>query len=160
MEETIINIDAHQQKEKPQSSSNDQIAARFKKERDEWSTKIQEMSSRMRDIYNLTDLQVDLYSQRQIVVEYTHTLMTHITKINKIYRERKIERWEHYTRNYDLRMDKEPKELHIYVDMADVIERKEMLQTHLEYFRETLKTIDTMCFGVKHRISLEEYKRG
>jgi hypothetical protein len=86
--------------------------------------------------------------------------MTHLTKINRIFRERKIERWEHYTRNYDLRMDKDPKELHIYVDIADVVERKDFIQTHLEFFRETIRTIDSMCYGIKHRLSLEEYKRG
>ena len=160
MEETIINIDSHQKKEKPTNSSNEQIVIRFKKERDEWTEKVKDMSNRIRDIYQLTDLQVDLYSQRQIAVEYTHTLMNHITKINRIYQERKVERWNHYTRNHDLRLDKEPKELHISVDMADVIERKELLQTHLEFFRETIKTIDTMCFGIKYRITLEEYKRG
>jgi hypothetical protein len=143
-----------------QSSSNEPIFVRFKKERDDWTKKIQDMSRRMKDIYDLADLQVDLYSNRQIVVDYTHTLMTHITKINKIFRERKAERWEHYTRNYDLRMDKDPKENLIYVDMAEVVERREYVQTHLEFFRETIKTIDTMCFGIKHRMALEEYKRG
>jgi hypothetical protein len=57
-------------------------------------------------------------------------------------------------------MDKDPKELHIYVDIADVVERKDFIQTHLEFFRETIRTIDSMCYGIKHRLSLEEYKRG
>jgi hypothetical protein len=149
-----------QNPEKAQASSNDAIFARFKKEREEWSGKIKEMSTRLLNIYEISDLQVDLYSQRQVAVDYTHNLMTHLTRINKIFRERKTERWEYYTRNYDLRMDKEPKELHIYVDIADIVERKDFLQTHLEFMRETVKTIDNMCYGIKHRIELEQYKRG
>jgi hypothetical protein len=152
-----INI---KKEETPAPSSNEAIFTRFKREREEWTQRIQDMSSRMKNIYEVADLQTDLYSQRQIAVDYTHTLMTHLTKINKVFRERKTERWEHYTRNYDLRMDKDPKELHIYVDIADVVERKDYLQTHLEFFRETIRTIDTMCYGVKHRLALEEYKRG
>jgi len=150
----------NQNQEKAQNSSNDQIFVRFKQEREEWTGKINGMSARLKDIYEVADLQVDLYSQRQIAVDYTHTLMTHLTKINRIFRERKIERWEHYTRNYDLRMDKDPKELHIYVDIADVVERKDFIQTHLEFMRETIRTIDNMCYGIKHRLALEEYKRG
>ena len=150
----------NQNQERAQNSSNDMIFARFKQERDEWTVKINGMSARLKDIYEVADLQVDLYSQRQIAVDYTHTLMTHLTKINRIFRERKIERWEHYTRNYDLRMDKDPKELHIYVDIADVVERKDFIQTHLEFMRETIRTIDNMCYGIKHRLALEEYKRG
>jgi len=49
---------------------------------------------------------------------------------------------------------------YIAKDLAVIVERREYLQNHLEYFRETVKTIDTMCFGIKHRISLEEYRRG
>jgi hypothetical protein len=108
----------------------------------------------------VAELQTDVYSYRQIAVDYSHTLMTHLSKVNQIFRAKKIERWEHYTRNYDLRMDKDPKELHILVDIAEVNERKELLQNHLEYFRETVRTIDTLTYGIKHRIQLEEYKRG
>ena len=65
-----------------------------------------------------------------------------------------------YTQNYDLRLDKDPKMLFIDVDLAEIVERREMLQNHLDYMRETLRSIDTICYGVKHRISLEEYRRG
>lgn len=143
-----------------QNSSNEVFYKRFAEERSEWTSKIQDMAERMKNIYELADLQTDLYSQRQIALDYSHALLTHLTKINRIYRERKNERWEYYTRNYDLRMDKDPKELHIAVDLADVVERKELLQNHLDFIRETIKTIDTQCFGVKHRIALEEYRRG
>jgi acetolactate synthase small subunit len=139
---------------------NQQLIERFKNERKEWTDRIKEMSERLRDIYKVADLQVDLYSNRQIAVEYCHTLQVHLTKVIHIFRARKIDRWEHYTRNYDLRMDKDPKELHIFVDIADINERKELLQNHLEFFRETIKTIDTISFGIKHRIQLEEYRRG
>ena len=146
----------------PLSSNNinEQLITRFKKEREEWTERIKNMSERLKDIYEIAELQVDLYSYRQIAVEYCHTLMVHLSKVNHVFRARKIERWEHYTRNYDLRMDKDPKELHIYVDIADVNERKELLQNHLDFMRESTKTIDSMTFGIKYRIQLEEYKRG
>jgi hypothetical protein len=139
---------------------NEELISRFKTERNEWTDRVKDLSERMRDIYKVADLQTDVYSYRQIAVEYSHTLMTHLTKVNQVFRARKIERWEHYTRNYDLRMEKDPKELHIFVDIADINERKELLQNHLEFMRETVKTIDTISFGIKHRIQLEEYRRG
>jgi hypothetical protein len=139
---------------------NEALFARFKAEREEWTARIGEMSERLKDIYKVAELQTDVYSYRQIAVDYSHTLMTHLSKVNQIFRAKKIERWEHYTRNYDLRMDKEPKELHILVDIEEVNERKELLQNHLDYFRETIRTIDSLTYGIKHRIQLEDYKRG
>jgi hypothetical protein len=146
--------------EKTQNSSNEPIIQRFKKEREEWRDRITDMSERLRDIHNLSDLLTDLYSNRQISVEYSHTLMSHLTRVNKVFRERKVERFNHYTRDYDLRLDKDFKYEHIYVDLCELVERRDLLQNHLEYFRETVRTIDNICYGIKHRMSLEEYRRG
>jgi len=146
--------------EKTPTSSNEALYIRFATEREDWSAKIGGYAHRLRDIYSVGDLLTDLYSQRQIAVEYSHTLMAHLTKINIIYREKRQERFEFYSRSYDLRLDKDMKYEYIAKDLAVIVERREYLQNHLEYFRETVKTIDTMCFGIKHRISLEEYRRG
>jgi hypothetical protein len=142
------------------NSSNDPIYSRFRKEREEWSEKVTDMSDRLKDIHHLSDLMTEIYSSRQIAVEYSHTLMSHLSKVNRIYRERRVERYDHYTRNYDIRLDKDPKNDLINTDLGDIVERRELLQNHLDYFRETVRTIDTLCFGIKHRMALEEYRRG
>jgi hypothetical protein len=36
----------------------------------------------------------------------------------------------------------------------------DILQTHVDFFRETIKTIDNMIFGVKHRLEIEDFRRG
>jgi hypothetical protein len=142
------------------SSKNEPLHQRFSKERDDWTQKVQSLSERLKTIYEVADLLTDLYSQRQIAGDYIHELVAHMSKLNRVFRERKRERFLHYTQNYDLRLDKDPKMLFIDVDLADLVERREILQNHLEFMRETLRSIDTICYGVKHRISLEEYKRG
>jgi hypothetical protein len=142
------------------SSKNDALYVRFSKEREKWSEVVQSLSERLRNIYDVAEMLTDLYSQRQIAGEYVHELVAHSSKVNRIYRERKRERFLHYTQNYDLRLDKDPKMLFIDVDLADLVERREILQNHLEFMRETLRSIDTISYGVKHRIALEEYRRG
>ena len=143
-----------------QASSNDPIYQRFKVEREEWSAKIGSFSQRLKDIYEVGALLTDVYSQRQIALEYAHTLMSHLIKVNKIYREKRQIRFDFYARNYDIRLDKEAKYEHISYDLTDIVERRELIQNHLDYMRETVKTIDNIGFGIKHRISLEEYRRG
>lgn len=145
--------------QQPENSS-EKINKRFEEERVHWKNTVTQMSDRMRDIYSVSDLLTDLYSQRQIALEYSHTLMSHLIRLNKLLRGKKAEKWLHYTQNYDLRLDKDPKNLLIDVDLGPLIEQKEMVENHLNYMRETVKSIDTMCFGVKYRISLEEFRRG
>jgi hypothetical protein len=148
--------------EKAQSSSdaNRVIEARFKKEREDWVSTVSDMSERLRDIYKLADLQTDLYSNRQIALEYSHTIMSHLSRVNAIFRERKVERFNHYTRFHDIRLEKDPKYDHIHADLNDILERRDLLQNHLDYLRETIRTIDNLIFGIKHRMALEEYRRG
>jgi hypothetical protein len=153
-------MNSNQDLEQRQVSSNDALAARFRKEREEWISKIQDFSDNLRTVSQIGELMVEVYSQRQIAVEYSHTLMSHIIKINKIYREKKHEKYIYYTQNYDVRLDKDAREGHIGYDLTEIIEKRDMVQNHLEYFRETIKTIDNIIFGIKHRISLEEYRRG
>lgn len=142
------------------SNTNEQIHKRFATEREDWTSKVTSLSERLRNIYELSDLLTDLYSQRQIAVEYTHTIMGHMTKVNKIFREKKVERFDFYTRQYDIRLDKDPKNDRIAADLTDIVERRELLQNHLDYMRESVKTIDGLCYAVKHRMELEQYKRG
>ncbi len=86
--------------------------------------------------------------------------MSHLIRLNKLLRAKRADKWLHYTQNYDLRLDKDPKNLLIDVDLGPIIEQKEMVENHYNYMKETVKTIDTICFGVKYRISLEEFRRG
>lgn len=141
-------------------SSSEKLSSRFTEEREQWKKTIADMSDRLRDIYSVAGLLTDLYSQRQIALEYSHTLMSHLIRLNKILRAKRADRWLHYTKNYDLRLDKEPKNLLIDVDLGPIIEQKEMVENHLNYMRETVKTVDTICYGVKYRVSLEEFRRG
>lgn len=143
----------------PESSS-DSLIKRFEEEREHWKTMVGDMAARMKDIYTVSDLLVDLYTQRQLALEYSHTLMSHLVRINANLRSKRAAKWLHYTQNYDLRLDKDPKNLMIDVDLGPHILQKEMVENHLNYMRETVKTIDTMCYGVKYRISLEEFRRG
>ena len=38
--------------------------------------------------------------------------------------------------------------------------RTESVSNQIEFFRETVKTLDNMIFGVKHRIEIENFKAG
>lgn len=142
------------------SSKNDSLYNRFSNEREDWTGRVKSLAERLKNIYDVGDLLTDLYSQRQIAGDYVHEIVALSSRLNRIYRERKKERYLHYTQNYDLRLEKDPKILFIEVDLAELVERRELIQNHLDFMRETLRSIDTICYGVKHRIALEEYRRG
>jgi hypothetical protein len=142
-----------------QNSSENALSKRFEQERRDWVNKIQEFSDQLKHISQIGELMTDVYSQRQIALEYSHTLMEHLIKLNKIVREKRHERYVYYTYNFDVRLDKDSKESYINNDISYIIEKKDVVQNHFDYMRDTIKTIDNIVFAIKHRISLEEYRR-
>jgi len=146
--------------QKNSSEEKEGIIQRFDRERKEWEEKIGKMSSKMKDIGILSDVLTDLLSQRQVALDKTHTLMAILTNINAQLRKKKKERFLYYSQSYDLVLQKDQKNMFIDVDLEKMIKTQETFSTHLSYMRGTVDTIDKMLYGVKWRITLEEYKRG
>lgn len=140
-------------------SKKESLTERFERERGEWQNKIEKMTIGMRDIYECSSVLTDALSERQIALEYTHTLMTLLSKINADLREKKKERFIFYSQNYDIRLDKDPKNMFIDVDLRKQVLLQEIFSNHLSYMRGTIDTIDKLIFGIKWRLQLEEYKR-
>lgn len=141
------------------SSEKEDITKRFEREQREWNTKIDEMTSRMRDISVLSDVLVDALSQRQMALEKTHILMSVLSGINAQLRKKRKERFLYYSQSYDLVLQKDQKNLFIDVDLEKLVRTQELFSNHLSYMRSTVDTIDKMLYGVKWRLQLEEYKR-
>jgi len=155
MEEKNSNVNFSEEIEKK-----DKISSKFEKERKDWKEKIDGMSKNMRDIYNCSTVLSDMLTARQIALEYTHTLIGVLSKINADLREKKKERFLYYSQSYDLRLDKDPKNMFIDVDLKKQVMLQELFQNHLTYMKGTIDSLDKIYYGIKWRIQLEEYKRG
>lgn len=155
MENEEMNFsDSSQEPEKKEN-----LVEKFDRERKEWTSKVEHMSEGIRDIYNCTDMLTEGLSNRQIALEYSHTLMGVLSKINAELREKRKERYLYYTQSYDLKLDKDPKNMFIDVDLKKQVMLQELFQNHLNFIRGTIDTIDKLIWGIKWRLSLEDYRR-
>jgi len=147
------------QENQNQSSSEKSFADVFADERIEWMEKLKDTSARFRKIEDMAEVQVILYSDRQIALEYMFKLMSIHTKLKKVMLEAWKKAYDNLE-NADIRYNDKER-----MKMADnaisaVKYKTDTVSNHIEYFRETIKTIDNMIFGVKHRIDIENYKAG
>jgi len=134
--------------------------ARFETERGEWREKIEVLSLHMKDIKTLAKAQVDLFSQRQILLEYSYKLAGIISKLNSKYRSDKAQKLKHYSENHDVRYGSNEKTVLIEGDLTQITEKIELVEGHRKFIDQTIQTIDHMLYGVKSRIALEDYLRG
>lgn len=132
----------------------------YKKERLEWHETIKGMTVRMKDILEIQNLMVDVYTERQRAIEYYHYLISLLIGINKQYRRKYAERFKHYTDSIQFRVNKEQITNLINNDLEALSINREKLENHAKFMENTTKSIDGIIFGIKHRIEVEQIIRG
>jgi hypothetical protein len=132
----------------------------FENERFEWKEKVQTLALQMKDIKTLAKAQVDLFSQRQVLLEYSYKLASIISKLSSRYRADKAKKLKDYSENNDVRYGSNEKTVLIEGDLTEITEKIELVEGHRKFIDQTIQTIDHMLYGVKSRISLEDYLRG
>ena len=132
----------------------------FENERFEWKEKVQTLALQMKDIKTLAKAQVDLFSQRQVLLEYSYKLASIISKLSSRYRADKAKKLKDYSENNDVRYGSNEKTVLIEGDLTEISEKIELVEGHRKFIDQTIQTIDHMLYGVKSRIALEDYLRG
>lgn len=135
----------------------DKIKERFIKERTSWKDKVVDMAKRMKMIKDLPELQVDLYTYRQEAIEYYYNLNLAVVKLEKQYAKLKRKLVEELN-DKDVRYGKTDMNTIIDGSAADQKHHIEMVKSQASYFYETVKTIDNMIFGIKHRLEMENFR--
>jgi len=137
------------------------LVEQFAKERLTWTKKIKKMSNQLKHIKDVSELMIDVYTERQQATEYYYYLMTVFSKINKEYRKQWAKKYDFYSYQSQKRFPNEKsKELHILFEIKDIVEKREAIDNHAKFILDTKGTIDNIIYGIKYRIDLEKLKSG
>jgi len=137
------------------------MEVRFAKERVEWTEKVKNMSTMMKRLPDVAELMTNIYTERQRAVEYYHYLMSLLYKIGKTYRKQFTEKYDFYTYKSQKRFPNEKvKEIQILADLSPTVFLKEQIENHSKFISETIKSLDSIIFGIKNRIDIENLLNG
>lgn len=146
--------------ENQNSSEKKGFIEQFESERQEWTSLIKNIASRFKIVENMAEVQVDLYSQRQLAVDYMQQLSVLQSRLKKNYESEWKKAYDDLALNQDFRYNERERAKFATERTSTSKLKIDILQIHIEYFRETIRTLDNMIFGVKHRIEIEDFKRG
>lgn len=128
---------------------------KLSKQRSEWTLKIQELSESLRYINGIEDTIAMVLSSRQMLIEHiSHLNVKTRDQKNRIasrYREKFIEYY-----NYDYKLGEKDKARFIEVDLSDDNMILSHLENQLEFFKESVKTLDNMGFAIRNRLALKD----
>lgn len=132
----------------------------FEKERSEWREKIQVISLGLKNIKTVAEAQIDLFSNRQILLEYSFKLAQIVSKLTAKERQARASKLKDYSQNSDVRYGSNETKVLIEGDVSEIVSKIEMVEGHRKFIDQTIQTVDHMLYGIKSRIALEEYLRG
>lgn len=132
----------------------------FETERAEWREKIQVISLSLKNIRTVAEAQIELFSTRQILLEYNYKLAGIITKLTSREKQERAKKLREYQESKDVRYGANETKTMIEGDLVEITQKIEMVEGHRKFIDGTVQTVDHMLYGIRQRIALEEYLRG
>ena len=132
----------------------------FEAERAEWREKIQVISLNLKSIKTVAEAQIELFSTRQILLEYSYKLASIISKLGTKERQERARKLREYQESKDVRYGANETKTMIEADLSEITQKIELVEGHRKVLDQTIQTVDHMLYGIKSRIALEEYLRG
>ena len=143
------------------------IEAKFTERRDYWIKWIEDMNNSLKSIDTVVNLQGVVYTKRQEAVENYHSLAATIAKYSKKYKENSARLYK------DIRLMKTAQGAATFMFTTESAIREQIesqlsddkylidiMESHLGYLDNTIKTIDGIIFAINNRIRIEEIKIG
>jgi hypothetical protein len=134
---------------------------KFAKERLEWGEKVAEMSEKMKNVFKVGELMTEIYTERQRCIEYYHYLISILIKVNREYKKNYAERFDYWSYKSQIRYPNQPAlNNKIHVELADILEKRELIDNHSKFMLECKNTIDNIIYAIPKRIDIEKISRG
>jgi hypothetical protein len=158
--------DINDDEESPRSSASAEESKRpsfadeFEDERKMWKDKVIEMANKVNKLNEVTTLQVDLYSSRQIIIERIAKLYKYLSAYNAMYKSNKKELFVKYTVDSDIKLGQGEKIIMVEGDLSGLQEKINLIEQHIDYYKETVKNLDSMLYGVRNKLQIEQFLSG
>lgn len=140
------------EKEKGQS-----LDVKFAKDREVWTEKVDVFSSKLSNMKELVNLQVELYSAMGYLADYKRVLSNLYAKRNYKLRGKRFETLNGII-NTQERFNAKDKEYFLEGSLREDLLKNEIINDHIGYLDDIYKLLNNMSYSIKYRIELENYQ--
>lgn len=155
MSQHDVSIETDSGKNKSADDKLIEIENVLQKQRDEWGNKLVELIKKIKNVENLPDAQVDMLSYRQILVEQLTKFRIRSRKTETTYEKQFKAKFISYF-NYDYKINDKQKVDMVNADLFFYRRQLGLLEAQIEFFKESISTLDKMGFAIKNRVNFEE----
>jgi len=136
--------------------ANIELEKKMTSDRESWQDKINKVVMMIKYVSELAECQVLMLSYRQQLLEKIADFKSIIYKRNSTWDKYYKIHYRDYTINYDIKLTNSEKNQFIKGDLSALKHQIDMLQSHVDYYQECIKTLDNMAFAIRNRIRLDD----
>ena len=136
--------------------ANTELAKRLVLDRSDWKSKVTDLVELLKEMATLAECQVLMLSYRQILLDKITDFKTTKHKRQAAYDRYYKLKYREYSINYDIKLSSGEKVAFIKADLSHLRNQMEMLQSHMDYYQECIKTCDNLAFAIRNRINLDD----
>lgn len=131
-----------------------EIEKLLKEQRDRWDKAINKLSEEVRDaeIKKAVDLTATANAYRQKIMSEISSYSMKLMKLVYKFRIIRKAKFEHYATMYQIKVNTTEKNLLIDADTSAYQAKMDMMEYHIEYLRESGKTIDNINWFMKNKL--------
>jgi hypothetical protein len=123
-------------------------------QRAKWGERLITLIKTINNLENLQESQVTMLSYRQMIVDQMAMINIRLRKVKSTYeRNYKTKLLEYY--NHDYKMSDKHKDAAVVADLHFLKKQISFLETQIEYYSESVRTLDQMAWAIKNRINIE-----
>jgi hypothetical protein len=126
------------------------------RDRDKWSKKIRDLVAMLRNMNEISEAQVLMLSYRQMLLDTTSSFQASLYKKNVSFDAFYKSKFREYTLDYDIKLNGGEKEKLIRSDLSIIQRQIHLLESHIDYYKECIRTLDNMGFAIRNRIKVAE----
>lgn len=136
--------------------ANEELELKLTKDRGEWKDKITELIHTIKNMSAISDCQINMLSYRQILLDKVTDFKSMIYKRNATWERYYRSQYREYTLNYDVKLTSGEKHQFIKAELSSLKNQIDLLQSHVDYYYECIKTLDNLAFAIRNRIRLDD----
>jgi len=133
----------------------DKLEEQLQNQRSSWGKTITELVKQLKNIDDLTDAQITMLSHRQVLVDVLTKFRIRVSKLSAQY-DREYKRIYLTYFNNDYILNQKEKDAMATGDLSLYTRQIGLLDAQVNFFQESIKTIDQMAWAIKNRIKTEE----
>jgi len=136
-------------------NNKDSLENKLKKKHKEINEEININISSLKDIKNLVNIQINLLSLRQRLIEENHELYDIYNLLQKKFREEKQKEFKKLGESFQYRYQQNEKNAIIEGTHSELKHKLDLFENQINFYEGTIKTLDSALFGLKMRLDIE-----